>query len=121
MSRKTLILSSAGLKNIVQNIISTENDFLFIFGDKEVRTSKINADFISPLISQIHQSDPTMTKYKYPSDDCMKTIFSESNLEHFKNICNGNEVKIFKIFRFFYGMKNYSKRSMRFLNLTRKK
>ena len=92
--KKTLLLSSAGLKNIITDVNNEGNEFCFIFGGHEVRMSKIFADFISPLISQIHQSDPTMKKYKYPSDDCMKTIFSESNLEHFKNICNGNEVKI---------------------------
>jgi len=73
---------------------STEDDFLFVFGDKEVRTSKIKADFISPLISQIHRTDATIEKYEYPPDDSMKTIFSETNIEHFQNLCSGNEVNI---------------------------
>ena len=39
------------------------NDFLFIVNGKEYQTSFIVADLLSPKISKIHLSDPTINKY----------------------------------------------------------
>lgn len=83
MSTKSLILSSAGLKNVVPNIDNRENEFLFIFGEEEIRMSKINADFISPLISRLHQLDPTIKSYQYSIDEMMTKIFTKEILNKF--------------------------------------
>ena len=64
MSKKSFILSSAGLKNLVQNQ-SYGDDFKFIFGEHEVKMKNLFAEFISPYVSQIHQSDPTITSIHF--------------------------------------------------------
>lgn len=38
-------------------------DFTFIVNDQEYRTSHVVSDLISPVISQNHQSDPTLSTF----------------------------------------------------------
>lgn len=70
MSKHTFILSSAGLRNIILssnseniyiNSLNEEfNQFKFIIGQKEIKMNKIFAEFLSPIVSHIHHSDPTI-------------------------------------------------------------
>lgn len=92
--KKTLLLSSAGLKNIITDVNNEGNEFCFIFGGHEVRMSKIFADFISPLISRLHYSDPTLTTYEYPKDDSISDVFTENVLQHFKRLSHGEQIEI---------------------------
>lgn len=94
MNRISLTLSSAGLKYIAPNVNNKENEFQFIFGEHEVRMSKINADFISPLISHLHMADPTIKSYAYPIDDSMNEIFSEENIQLFLKLSHGDCIEI---------------------------
>lgn len=60
MTKKSLIISSSGMRNIVMSKFTEEDDFIIIFGDKEFRIDCVYADFISSLISHYHHSDPTI-------------------------------------------------------------
>ena len=60
MNQETITLSSAGLKNIVKTSQEGNLDFSFIFGEKEIKIPTIFAEFISPIVSHLHQSDPTI-------------------------------------------------------------
>lgn len=53
-------LSSDGLKNIVPAACRANSDFLFIFGEKEIKMNTIFAEFISPTVSRLHRTDPTI-------------------------------------------------------------
>ena len=64
LDKKSFILSSAGLKNLVQNQ-SYGEDFKFIFGEHEIQMKNLFAEFISPYVSQIHQSDPTINSIHF--------------------------------------------------------
>lgn len=94
MSRKSLILSSAGLKNIVPSINHDENDFSLIFGETVIQLSKINVDFISPLISNLHRSDPTLNVYTYPPDEITKDIFNPEIVSKLKSLCFGEPIEV---------------------------
>lgn len=56
--------------------------------------SKINAEFISPLVSHLHLSDPTIEKYRYPSDENIKEIFTKDILNKLKLLCQGESIEI---------------------------
>ena len=58
MSSISIILSSAGLKNVFPKQ-STGEEFEFVFGDRKMKMDNIFADFISPVVSNLHLSDPT--------------------------------------------------------------
>lgn len=89
-----MILSSSGLKNIVANINNEENEFILSFGDSKIRMSKINADFISPLISHLHILDPTLVKYQYPKDDSMNEIFTDEIISFIDLLSRGESIEI---------------------------
>lgn len=59
MSTKAFIASASGLNNIYLTD-SYREDFRFILYDKEIKMKRLYADFISPLVSNIHQTDPTI-------------------------------------------------------------
>lgn len=61
MCDKSLILSSRGLRNIVLNNQEKEEEFIFIFGEKEFKMQRMFAEFISPRVSHMHQCDPTIS------------------------------------------------------------
>lgn len=54
-------LSINGYKNI--NFASLPCDFTFVVNEASYATNRIVADFISPIISKIHFSDPTFSMY----------------------------------------------------------
>lgn len=53
----SIILSAAGLQNILREDIEY---FTFKFGHHELKMDKIFAEFLSPTVSKIHLSDPTV-------------------------------------------------------------
>ena len=63
---KSMILSSAGLRNLVHNQ-NSEEEFSFLIGNKEIKMKNIYAEFISPYVSQIHQIDPTINYVQFPN------------------------------------------------------
>lgn len=78
------ILSSSGLKNI----ITDENDeFTFVFGEKEVRMNRIFAEFISPVVSHLHRADMTINKIYFEE----KKI---SNIPPFEEIFTNEIIKL---------------------------
>lgn len=78
MSKKSFFLSSAGLKNLVPYISNEKNEFRFIFSDHEIRLNRISAEFISPPVSRLHYSDPTIDFIRYDE------IFEDSEKERSK-------------------------------------
>ncbi|KAK8840091.1 hypothetical protein M9Y10_031028 [Tritrichomonas musculus] len=80
MCSKKIILSSSGLKNIVLNAQDLENEFIFIFGNREIKLHRLFAEFISPKVSHIHQCDPTIN-YLNLSD-----LFQKITTTNTKNI-----------------------------------
>ena len=65
---KTLTISSFGLRNITLNRFDKEDDFVLIFGEREFRMNSIFAEFISPVISNLHHSDPTIQSIPYQNE-----------------------------------------------------
>lgn len=58
MSR-SVIISSSGLKNIFLGDQSSNNEFHMMFDEIDIKINKLFAEFISPIISRICNSDPT--------------------------------------------------------------
>lgn len=58
-------MSSTGLKNIVSNYFTEEDDFFLIFGNQEIKMNRIFAEFISPVVSHLHQTDPTVDCFDF--------------------------------------------------------
>ncbi|KAK8845788.1 hypothetical protein M9Y10_020708 [Tritrichomonas musculus] len=89
MNKKSFILSSSGLKNLVPNQ-SYGEDFKFIFAEHEIQMKNLFAEFISPYVSQIHQSDPTISSIHFSNTNSTK----RSKINHLSKL---NE-KIFSLF-----------------------
>lgn len=95
MESKAFILSSSGLKNIIfKNTKSFDDteDFRFIFGDEELKTNYLFAEFISPRVSQIHQIDPTIN---YINMKSIKRI-DKSILKCVDELSRGNSIEVTK-------------------------
>lgn len=95
MCEKKFILSSAGLKNIIEE----EKKFTFIFDQKKVSMRNINAEFLSPIVSRIHHSDPTIDSiyFKYPQNGAFspfEELFSDETIKLITQISDGEEVTI---------------------------
>lgn len=102
MNKKSFILSSTGLKNLVQNQNYGDN-FKFIFGEHEIQMKNLFAEFISPYVSQIHKSDPTIASIhfhnKNPTNHSKTNYFSKMSEEVFslfESISTGNSIDIDK-------------------------
>lgn len=54
------------------------DDFKFIFGEHEIEMKNLFAEFISPYVSQIHQSDPTINSIHF----CNKNSTIQSNTNY---------------------------------------
>lgn len=90
---KTLNLSSSGLKNIIKE----EKQFTFTFGSHEVHMNTLYAEFISPIVSNIHLSDPTINSFQFDfSTDFpqYKEIINEETISIFKNLSSGSSISI---------------------------
>lgn len=99
MTKKSFILSASGLKNIVlssntefnSSSNSSEGDiFKFIFEDQEVKLNRIYAEFISPIVSHIHHSDPTIDSIVI--ERLHDGMLSSEAIESFKQISVGNSI-----------------------------
>lgn len=91
MNKISLILSSAGLKNLTQ--IKSETEFLFILGKHEFKLNSVIAEFLSPFVSHMHQSDPTINSFNFQY--YFKNI-SNSNLEDYNQIFTEDIINLFK-------------------------
>lgn len=60
MATKSLILSSAGLRNINIGSCSEDHYFCFQIGQKQIVMNSFYADFISPIVASHHRADPTL-------------------------------------------------------------
>ena len=79
----TLILSSAGLKNIVSSNKVYGEDFTFIFGKEKYTMSNVLAEFLSPKVSKLHKTDPTIDHISY---DKLENISNIEDEQEFDNI-----------------------------------
>lgn len=104
-SSKSLILSSSGLKNVTLNCIDEsfyKNDnFRFIFGDKEITMNRFFADFISPRASRIHYSDATVdfidlsriaSFFSLINEE--SDLFSDEAMSLFHKLSSGYEIEL---------------------------
>lgn len=95
MSTKSITLSSAGLRNVIKG----EKKFTFIFGNNKIRLNNILAEFISPIVSHMHYSDPTIDSLciNYPiksESSLLKNLFTEDIISFFQDISNGISIEV---------------------------
>lgn len=88
MSCKSIVLSSFGLKYVLSNNLEG-NEFRFIFGKEEIKMNKIFAEFLSPVVSHLHQCDPTINFLNY--EDIFKKA-SALSTKNFDNLITKNIV-----------------------------
>ncbi|KAK8890081.1 hypothetical protein M9Y10_034840 [Tritrichomonas musculus] len=101
MSMKSIILSSSGLKNIIvdEDAISKENNFKFLFGEQEIKMNRIFADFISPKVSKLHQTDPTIESIYFGNNNypqMSQDLFTKELLIKFVLLCRGECIEVTK-------------------------
>ncbi|KAK8887458.1 hypothetical protein M9Y10_038503 [Tritrichomonas musculus] len=103
MNKQTIILSAAGLKNLITN--KEDEEFIFNFGEKKLKMNKLFAEFISPRVSHIHQCDPTinflnLSDFPHNNKDSSKVhqilteLGSESFLTQISNLAEGGRIEI---------------------------
>ena len=61
-------LSSKGFKHVPLEL--HDGDFEFIVGDQTYKCNSIVAEFLSPKISRLRQSDPSLFIYRLETEDC---------------------------------------------------
>lgn len=100
---KSFNISASGLKNIVLDKFTEDNDFLMVFGSHEIRMNSIYAEFICPHVSHLHQSDATINTIKFDelfensSNDFSifsNDIFTDYIIFLFKQISSGNSIQL---------------------------
>ena len=100
-----IILSSSGLQNLVPNSNIEQEDFSFVFGSKEIKMKSIFAEFISPAVSRLHKTDPTINTiyfneiYDTPAQqisNLSKDIISDDIISLLMQISNGHSILINK-------------------------
>lgn len=103
MKAKPIILSSSGLKNVVLNKYQEEDDFFFVFGKQNFRMKNIYAEFISPVVSHLHQADPTINminlgKLISSKEDKIEkmsiSILTTETISLLLQISNGSKIEI---------------------------
>ena len=92
MTTKQIILSSAGLKNVILGT-NLEDEFEFIFGNHKIRINNIFADFISPVVSKMHLSDPTINCIDFTEQTNGVTI-TDDVLLLIKSLSKGSSIEI---------------------------
>lgn len=103
MTTKSFILSSAGLTNLVEKQ-NYNDEFRFFFGKHEIKLNNLFAEFISPYVCQIHQSDPTIDFIRFvdeksPQSESITNFFQKLTKDIctlFELISKGNRVNINK-------------------------
>lgn len=100
MKGKAFVLSNSGLKNLV---LDQENEFKFIFGEHEFSLNSVLAEFLSPIVSRLHRSDPTINSFNFnnilnksfnTSSFNYAELFDEKTLKILKLISNGFSIEI---------------------------
>ena len=64
--KKKVQLNTSAILDVPINIY--DKDFTFIVNCEEFQTTKIISEFISPKISHMHSSDPTLDSYTIKTD-----------------------------------------------------
>ena len=98
MNTKSFILTSAGLKNIIQK----EDEFTFVFGERSIKTSNVFAQFLSPIVSHLHHSDPTIESihFDYPFESKLLNLsnidelISEDIISILQEISKGSSISL---------------------------
>lgn len=62
---KSVIITSTGLKNIFFDDSSSNSEFHMMFDETDIKINKICAEFISPIVSKICKSDPTIEEIQF--------------------------------------------------------
>lgn len=99
MATKSLILSSSGLKNVIFTKTKNLNDseeFRFIFENAELKLNYLFAEFISPIVSKIHQTDPTVSYLHIKSQIPNSAPINKSLLEKVDDLSRGNSIEVAK-------------------------
>ena len=115
MSKKAFAISASGLKNIVfpssdntpisilnsnnlDEIKLNDDEFLFLVGQCGIKMHRFLAEFISPRVSSLHYSDPTINILKIDEVDQEKinlnTEINSDILEKLRSITLGESVDI---------------------------
>lgn len=92
MNTKSISLSFEGLQNVVLDAVQGGNEFRLIFGKREIIMNSLFADFISPLISRLHRSDPTISSISF--NDQNANLISDDVISLFKQISTGKAIEI---------------------------
>ena len=103
MTTKTILISSLGLRNLVTSNFTEDSEFYMIFGEKKIRMNTIYAEFISPIVSKLHQTDITARSIKFDDSIPIETddfiqfsseILTPDVIELFMRISSGNPIEI---------------------------
>lgn len=92
---KTIAISAKGIQNL-NNFPNFDNDFTFYFSSINSFKMKIlNSEFISPKVSQLRQTDPTIQEihFDYNSNN-LQEYFSSDIISFLKNLSIGNSIDI---------------------------
>ena len=99
MNKKRFMLSCDGLKNIIFRDNNLTEDFQFVFGKNIIKMNRFLAEFISPHVSRLHQSDLTINTlfldklFQIPNQSI--DFLQDSNLiNNFEQISKGNSIEI---------------------------
>lgn len=92
MTAKTIILSATGLKNVTPRS-NAEDEFEFIFGNHKMKLNNIFADFISPAVSKIHKSDPTINKIDF-TNKIGKLMITDEILSLIQQLSTGYSIEV---------------------------
>ena len=94
-------VSSSGLKNIV--LSKYQDDFTFVFGKEKFQMKNIFAEFISPVVSHLHQTDPTINTIDFGQINGMKqddfnklsqSLITPDTISHLQQISSGSSIEI---------------------------
>lgn len=103
MTTKPVIISSSGLKNIVLSKYQNEEDFVFVFGEEKIQMKNFFAEFISPIVSHIHQADPTISivdfgeklaANKEDFNKLSKSILTPDTISFLQQISSGSTIEL---------------------------
>lgn len=99
MSKKTFILSCEGLQNVIFMNFNDEDIFHFIIGENDIEMNRFFADFISPRVSRLHQSDPTINSlylndYIQASEKIAEITSDSGLINNFRQISKGYSIEI---------------------------
>ena len=103
MAAKSFIVSSSGLKNIVLNKYQESDDFIFVFGEERFVMKNLFAEFISPVVSHLHQTDPTINTIDFGQINGMKqddfnklskSLITPDTISHLQQISSGSSIEI---------------------------